>query len=67
MNETYKIRIEKAKKEITEAEFIMIGGGAGLSAAAGIEYGGKRFTDNFAPFIEKYGLTDMYSSGFYPF
>ncbi|MFT4415419.1 Sir2 family NAD-dependent protein deacetylase [Fredinandcohnia humi] len=67
MNETYKIRIEKAKKEITEAEFIMIGGGAGLSAAAGIEYGGKRFTDNFTPFIEKYGLTDMYSSGFYPF
>lgn len=67
MNETYKIRIEKAKKEITKAEFIMIGGGAGLSIAAGIDYGGKRFTDNFAPFIEKYGLTDMYSSGFYPF
>lgn len=32
--------------------------------------GGKRFTDNFAEFIEKYGsryMTDMYAAGFYPF
>lgn len=29
--------------------------------------GGKRFTDNFAEFIEKYGsryMTDMYAAGF---
>ena len=63
----YKARIEKAKKAIEGAEYIVLGGGAGLSASAGIEYSGKRFTDNFTPFIEKYGLTDMYSSGFYPF
>lgn len=67
MNEIYKIRIDKAKRAFAEAEFILIGGGAGLSAAAGITYGGKRFRDNFVPFIEKYGLTDMYSAGFYPF
>ncbi|WP_404900444.1 Sir2 silent information regulator family NAD-dependent deacetylase [Priestia filamentosa] len=67
MNKTYKARIEKAKKEIEDTEFILIGGGAGLSAAAGITYGGKRFTDNFSAFIKKYGLTDMYSSGFYPY
>ncbi|RAS74588.1 SIR2 family NAD-dependent protein deacylase [Priestia endophytica] len=67
MNETYKARIEKAKKEITDAEFILIGGGSGLSAAAGITYSGKRFTDNFSSFIKRYGLSDMYSSGFYPF
>lgn len=39
-------------------------------AAAGLSYGGKRFTDNFGEFIEKYGkmhMTDMYSAGFYPF
>lgn len=67
MNESFENRIEKAKLAIQNAEYILIGGGAGLSAAAGIEYAGKRFTANFAPFIEKYGLTDMYSSGFYPF
>ena len=67
MNETYQTRIEKAKKAIEGAEYVLLGGGAGLSAAAGIKYSGRRFTENFAPFIEKYGLTDMYSSGFYPF
>lgn len=65
--ENYQKRIEKAKKAIAEAEYILIGAGAGLSAAAGITYSGKRFTDNFGPFIKKYGFTDLYSSSFYPF
>ena len=60
-------RLDKAKKAIDEGDYIVIGAGAGLSAAAGIEYSGKRFTDNFKEFIEKYSMTDMYSSGFYPF
>lgn len=34
---------------------------------AGLTYDGKRFTDNFHPFIDKYGITDMYSAGFYPY
>lgn len=38
-----------------------------MSASAGLEYGGKRFYDNFSDFAEKYGLQDMYSAGFYPF
>ncbi|MHA6528737.1 Sir2 family NAD-dependent protein deacetylase [Paenibacillus sp. BAC0078] len=59
--------VRRAKSAVDQAEYIVIGGGAGLSAAAGIEYSGERFTSNFKPFIEKYGLTDMYSSGFYPF
>ncbi len=67
MKDSYQTRIEKTKKSMEEAEYILLGGGAGLSAAAGIDYSGKRFTENFGPFIEKYGLTDMYSSGFYPF
>ena len=41
-------------------DFILLGGGAGLSAAAGFTYSGKRFTENFGPFIDKYGFTDMY-------
>ena len=63
----YLNRLEEAKREIERAEYILIGGGAGLSAAAGITYGGKRFTDNFADFIEKYGFEDMYSPMFYKF
>ena len=65
--ENYQARIKKAKKAIEEAKYVLLGGGAGLSAAAGITYSGKRFTDNFAPFIEKYLFTDLYSSSFYPF
>lgn len=45
----------------------MIGAGAGLSSAAGLTYSGERFKKHFADFIEKYGFTDMYSGGFYPF
>ena len=60
-------KIEQIKNLIEDANYILIGVGAGLSTAAGIEYTGKRFTDNFADFIEKYHFTDMYSSGFYDF
>lgn len=67
MKTTFQKRMDAAKKAIEKADYIAVGGGAGLSAAAGIIYSGERFTKNFAPFIEKYGLTDMYSSGFYPF
>ena len=52
---------ERAKELLANAEFVLIGGGAGLSAAAGLTYGGKRFRDNFADFIELYNMTDMYS------
>lgn len=44
----------------------MIGAGAGLSST-GLTYSGQRFEEHFAPFIKEYGLTDMYSAGFYPF
>lgn len=60
-------RLDKAKKAIDEADYIVIGAGAGLSTAAGIEYTGERFKKYFEDFIEEYNFTDMYSSGFYPF
>lgn len=63
----YKARLQKAKEAVENADSILIGGGAGLSDAAGLHYTGKRFTENFADFIEKYGLTDLYTSSFYPF
>jgi NAD-dependent SIR2 family protein deacetylase len=67
MNKNYKIKIEKAKAAIQNAEYILIGGGAGLSSAGGLAYSGKRFEDNFPDFIVRYGIEDMYSAGFYPF
>lgn len=58
--------IEKCKELITSADAVLIGAGAGLSTAAGLEYGGQRFTDNFSDYMQRYNLTDMYSSVFYP-
>lgn len=66
----YSEQIKQAAKLIKEADYMLIGAGAGLSAAAGLTMGGARFTDNFKDFIEKYGglyMRDMYSAGFYPF
>jgi len=45
----------------------VIGAGAGLSASAGFTYSGERFRKYFADFADKYGFTDMYSGGFYPY
>ena len=69
-NETYENQINAAAEYIKNAAVVLIGAGAGASTAAGIQYGGKRFKDNFGEFIDKYGseyITDMYSAGFYPF
>lgn len=63
----YEKRIKLAKDAIDTAEYLLIGGGAGLSDAAGLQYAGKRFTNNFQSFIAKYGMKDMYTSSFYPF
>ena len=64
---TYSDKIKDIKKAVTEAECIFIGAGAGLSAAAGLTYSGERFDKYFSDFKNKYGITDMYSGGFYPF
>ena len=63
----YDWRIQQARETIDNADYILIGGGAGLSDAAGLQYFGDRFTKNFAPFIEKYAFEDLYTSSFYPF
>lgn len=66
----YSEQIKKAAKLLEEADAVLIGAGAGLSTAAGLTYGGKRFRENFQEYIDKYGsmyMTDMYAAGFYPF
>ena len=61
------MEIEKLHKALCEADAVVVGAGAGLSTAAGFTYSGERFQQHFADFIGKYGFTDMYSAGFYPF
>ena len=60
-------RLDKAKEVIDNADYIIIGAGAGLSTAAGIDYGFDRFSKYFQDFIDKYHFEDLYTSGFYPF
>lgn len=59
--------IEKLKTAIETADAVVIGSGAGLSAAAGFTYVGERFERYFRDFAGKYGFKDMYSGGFCPF
>lgn len=60
-------RTAHVSRLVAEADYILIGAGAGLSAAAGLDYAGKEFEKYFQPWIERYGITDLYSSSFYPF
>lgn len=55
------------KEKIEQAEAVIIGAGAGLSTSAGFTYSGERFDRYFSDFHKKYGFTDMYSGGFYPY
>ncbi|WP_246310086.1 hypothetical protein [Paenibacillus alginolyticus] len=66
MKENYLTRIDKTKKAIEEAEFILLGGGAGLSDAAGITYSGRRFSDNFRAFIKSIALPTFIPPVFIP-
>lgn len=65
--DNYSDKLSRLKDEIATADAIIIGAGAGLSASAGFDYSGERFEKYFSDFHEKYGITDMYSGGFYPF
>lgn len=60
-------QIDRLKNEIENADAIVIGAGAGMSASAGFAYDGERFETYFADFRKKYGFSDMYSGGFYPY
>ena len=60
-------QIERLKTELKTADAIVIGAGAGLSTSAGFVYSGERFRYWFSDFADRFGITDMYSGGFYPF
>ena len=63
----YTKAIAELRDAIETADAIVVGAGAGLSTAAGLTYSGERFERLFGDFIEKYGIRDMYSGGFFPF
>ena len=67
----FEEQIARAVAFIREADHVLLGAGAGMSAAAGAQYGGTFFEENFAAFQKVYGkgpyMRDMYSAGFYPF
>lgn len=56
VKDNYEDRLLNLCHAFNHADYVVIGAGAGLSTAAGIAYSGKRFTDNFADFIERYSL-----------
>ena len=63
----YSGQIERIRSALEEADAIIIGAGAGMSASAGFSYSGERFWKYFYDYGQKYGFHDMYSGGFYPF
>ena len=65
--EEYRQKIEALKTALEKADALLVGAGAGLSASAGFTYSGERFEKNFADFHAKYGFSDMYTGGFYPY
>ncbi|MDY4970080.1 MAG: Sir2 silent information regulator family NAD-dependent deacetylase [Lachnospiraceae bacterium] len=61
------VQIERLEQALETADAVLIGAGAGLSASAGLTYSGERFERHFSDFHQRYGITDMYSGGFYPY
>ena len=61
------VKIEGIRQLIEEADYVLIGAGAGLTAAAGLDYAGEDFRQAFGEWIDRYGITDLYSASFYPF
>lgn len=65
--QNFSERIERASQTINNADAVLIGAGAGLSAAAGLQYSGPKFKCEFADYIERYGFPDLYTSAFHEF
>lgn len=60
-------KMEKLRQALDDVDAVIVGAGAGMSTAAGLTYSGERFDEHFADFRDAFGITDMYSGGFYPF
>ena len=67
MTQLASTAISRLADTLAAVDAVVVGAGAGLSTSAGFTYSGERFQKYFADFIEAYGVSDMYSAGFYPF
>lgn len=63
----YSDKIKRLRELLNTSEAVVIGAGAGLSTSAGFTYSGERFNKYFSDYARKYGFSDMYSGGFYPY
>ena len=59
--------LDALRQKLAEVDAVLIGAGAGLSAAAGFAYSGERFRRYFGDFAAQYHFADMYAGGFYPY
>nr|WP_300337441.1 Sir2 silent information regulator family NAD-dependent deacetylase [Actinomyces sp.] len=58
---------ERLASALSAADAVLVGAGAGLSAADGDHHADAVFAERFADFRRARGITDAYSGGFYPF
>ena len=65
--ERVKEQVAALANALFAADAVVVGAGAGLSAAAGYAYAGGRFEKYFGDFARTCGFADMYSGAFYPF
>ena len=67
----YDEQIARAVEMLRDADSVLLGAGAGMSAAAGAQDGDRFFEEHFGEFQKIYGngpyMRDMYYAGFYPF
>lgn len=66
-NSMYIKQAEQLAALIQEADAVVVGIGAGMSAADGFTYIGERFTQAFPDFIEKYRFLDMLQASLFDF
>ena len=65
--QNFSAQVDKLRAALAMADAVVVGAGAGLSTAAGYTYSGPRFSRLFGDFAARYGFSDMYSGGFYPY
>ncbi|MGW7976206.1 NAD-dependent deacetylase [Staphylococcus xylosus] len=63
----YDQQADQLAAALQEANAVVVGIGAGMSAADGFTYIGERFTQHFPDFIAKYGFFDMLQASLHPF
>ncbi|MDK8610660.1 deacetylase SIR2 [Aerococcus loyolae] len=67
LSQNYNNESDLLRSLMEEAQAILVGIGAGMSAADGFSYVGERFEQAFPDFIEKFNLFDMLQASLYDY